>query len=229
MTGHNTLTLKSIANSLDHTLLRPTATETQISTLCQEASSVGAYAVCVNPKWVPLCVDLLKHSDTKPITVVGFPLGATTTSQKVYETHTAVADGAQEIDMVIDLSLALQNKWQELIEEIAVVVRAAKGLPVKVILETCYLNSDQIFEASKACVAAEASFVKTSTGFGTRGASLEDIKIISSAISGSGLKIKASGGIKTFEDWLSFYNKGASRIGTSSSLEILRLAKEALK
>lgn len=214
----------AVARSLDHTLLKATATEDQIRTLCREAKDHGFYSVCVNPKWIPLCVSELKHSDILPITVVGFPLGATTTEQKIYETHTAVADGAMEIDMVIDMSLALGDKFQLLVEEINAIVRAAKGLPVKVILETGYLSAEQIREAAKACVRGEAQFVKTSTGFGPRGASLEDLAIIKDAIAGSGLKIKASGGIRNFTDWKAFTDAGASRIGTSASMEIVKAA-----
>jgi deoxyribose-phosphate aldolase len=214
----------NVALSLDHTLLKPTATEAQVVELCSQAKEHGFYSVCVNPKWVPLCTLELKHYETKTITVVGFPLGANTTEQKIYETHNAVADGAEEIDMVIDISLALEDKWQELVEETNAIVRAAKGLPVKVILETGYLNNEQIRQAAQACVRAEAHFVKTSTGFGPRGASLEDMAIISRAIEGSSLKIKASGGIRSFADWKKFIDAGASRIGTSSSIEILNAA-----
>lgn len=229
MSTPDNISVKMVAQSLDHTLLKATATEAQIKQLCDEAKRFNVYSVCVNPKWVPLCVTELKHSDTMPITVVGFPLGATTAEQKIYETHTAVADGAQEIDMVIDLSLALSGQWQALVEEIAAVVRAAKGLPVKVILETAYLNTLQIHEASLACVKAEAQFVKTSTGFASRGASLEDIAIMAKAIAGSPLQIKASGGIRSFADWQNFYKAGARRIGTSSSAEIIAQAQQVLR
>lgn len=211
----------NIAQSIDHTLLKPTATEAQILQLCAEARDYNFCTVCVNPKWITTCVRELKHSSTKAITVVGFPLGATTIEQKIYETHSAVADGAEEIDMVIDISLALTGQWQALVEEINAIVRAAKGLPTKVILETGFLNAEQIREASLACVKAESNFVKTSTGFGPRGASLEDISIMKAAINGSNLQIKASGGIRTFAEWKQFTDAGASRVGTSSSIAIL--------
>lgn len=223
MTKSNAL---QVAQSIDHTLLKATATQDQIVQLCREAKTHSFYSVCVNPKWVPLCKQELLHSDTIPITVIGFPLGACTTEQKIYETHTAVADGAQEIDMVIDISLALEGQWQALVEEINAVVRAAKGLPVKVILETGYLSDEQIRQSSLACVKAEAHFVKTSTGFGPRGASIEDIQIIQSAIQGSSLKIKASGGIRNFEDWQKFHRAGATRIGTSASVAIVEQASK---
>lgn len=205
----------------DHTLLKPDATLAQVERLCDEAREHGFATVCVNPWFVPVVARRLAGSAVLPITVVGFPLGANVTSVKVFETKTAIADGAREIDMVINLGALKSGLEREVRADIAAVVEAAAPHPVKVIVETALLNSTEISALTKWCIDAGAAFIKTSTGFAARGASIEDIQTMAQAAQGR-IKIKASGGIRTLEQALALVDAGAHRLGASASVAILQ-------
>ncbi|MBU2526944.1 MAG: deoxyribose-phosphate aldolase [Bacteroidetes bacterium] len=206
---------------IDHTILKPTATQADIAQLCQEAIAHGFYAVCVNGCWVDLAKKLLSKSEVKLAAVVGFPLGAMHTDVKVFEALKAVSDGADEIDMVINIAWAKQADWQAVTQEIDTIKKAIGEKILKVIIETCYLTDAEIISAAKACLEAKADFVKTSTGFGTKGATLEDVKRIKDTI-GNRAQIKASGGIKDKETALKFLSLGVSRLGTSSGVDLVQ-------
>jgi deoxyribose-phosphate aldolase len=209
-----------LAKFFDHTLLSPVARESQIVELCNQAREYGFFAVCVQPYWVSRCQGLLKNSGVKICTVVGFPLGQNTLLTKLFETESALASGAQEIDMVINLSAFKDQRFHEVETEIAQVVKICGSNLTKVIIETSFLSPLEIQQATLLCENAGATFVKTSTGFSSRGASLEDIQIMRTAIT-SNLKIKASGGIQNLETTLKFIAAGAHRIGSSKSVQIL--------
>lgn len=184
-----------IAKYIDYTLLKATATPADIEKLCKEALEYGFYSVCVNSGYVPLAAQLLKDTDTKVCTVVGFPLGAMSTQAKLYETSVALTQGAQEIDMVLNVGLFLSGNVAKVLDEIALLKQETGDRVLKVIIETCYLNDEQKRLASQVCVDAGADFVKTSTGFGTGGATLADVQLIKEVV-GDRAKIKASGGIR---------------------------------
>lgn len=206
--------------TIDHTLLKQNATKQQIITLCEEARTYDFASVCVNPTWVKTCAQLLKGSDVKVCTVIGFPLGATTTAVKAFETKDAIENGATEIDMVINIG-ALKDKHMSLvIEDIRAVKKAAGKFIVKVIIETCLLNEDEKILACKAVVEAGADFVKTSTGFSTAGATVEDVRLMKSIV-GSQALVKAAGGVRTYEDLVAMIEAGADRIGTSAGVQLL--------
>lgn len=213
-----------IAASTDHTLLKAIATENQIITMCGEAKRYAVRAVCVNPYWVSTCARELAGSEVAIVTVVGFPLGATSTAAKAEEARRAVAEGAREIDMVINIGQAKAGDWDAVREDIAAVVDASKPALVKTVIETCYLTRDEKIAACAAAVAAGAAFVMTSTGFGTGGATVEDIRLMKEAVGDRAL-VKASGGIKTYEDAVALLEAGASRIGASAGLAIIREAE----
>jgi len=218
--SHNPQVLK-FAQFFDHTLLKPEATQTQIEALCEEARQNLFCTVCVNAGWIPLAASLLKGSGVLPITVVGFPLGATLSKAKALETDAAINAGALEIDMVLNAGLLKSGLVRECEADVAGVVKASGKVPVKVILETSLLSPEEIRLSSKLCESAGAAFVKTSTGFGSRGASLDDIRIMKDSISPS-MKIKASGGIRTLELAEAMIAAGAHRVGSSSSVQILK-------
>ena len=207
----------NLAKYIDYTLLKATATPADIEKLCQEARQYGFFSVCVNSSYVPLAVQLLKGTDVKVCTVVGFPLGAMSTQGKLYETSTALAEGADEIDMVINLGLFLSGQIAKVLDEIALLKQETADKVLKVIIETCYLNDDQKRLAAQICVDAGADFVKTSTGFGTGGATLADVQLIKEVV-GDRAKIKASGGIRNRETALQYIDLGVSRIGASAIL-----------
>ncbi len=207
----------NLAKYIDYTLLKATATPADIEKLCQEAHQYGFFSVCVNSSYVPLAAQLLKGTDVKVCTVVGFPLGAMSTQGKLYETSTALAQGADEIDMVINLGLFLSGQTAKVLDEIALLKQETADKVLKVIIETCYLNDDQKRLASQICVDAGADFVKTSTGFGTGGATLADVQLIKEVV-GDRAKIKASGGIRNRETALQYIDLGVSRIGASAIL-----------
>ncbi|MFH1874811.1 MAG: deoxyribose-phosphate aldolase [Pseudomonadota bacterium] len=209
-----------LASCIDHTILKSQATLEDINKLCQEAKEYSFAAVCVNPCFVRSAKEMLKGTQVKVATVVGFPLGANTTTTKVYETQEAASQGADEIDMVMAVGWFKSGNFEAVIRDIREVVRAAGDKPVKVIIETCYLNPEEIKQAASLAVEAGAAYVKTSTGFGTRGAVVEDIKLIKEAV-GERAKIKASGGIKTKEEALKMIKAGAARIGTSAGVAII--------
>uniref|UniRef100_A0A7C5Y5V5 Deoxyribose-phosphate aldolase n=1 Tax=Fervidobacterium nodosum TaxID=2424 RepID=A0A7C5Y5V5_9BACT len=205
---------------IDHTNLKPTATSEEIKNLCEEALQYNFKGVCVNPSFVPLVSQLLKDSNVLTVTVVGFPLGSTSTESKVYETKWVVENGAQEVDMVIHIGKLKEKDYEYVYNDIKAVVDAAK-VPVKVIIETCYLTDEEKVAASFLSKLAGAAFVKTSTGFGTAGAKFEDIQLMRWAVDGQ-IEVKASGGVKTYEDAIKMITAGATRIGTSSGVAIVK-------
>ncbi len=208
------------AKYIDHTNLKTFATKDDIFKLCSEANTYKFMSVCVNPANVSLAKTLLQGSGVLVCTVVGFPLGANTTEIKKYEATLAITDGASEIDMVINVAKAKEHDYDYIENEIKELVNACNGVLLKVIIETCYLTDEEIIEVSKRCVNAHADFVKTSTGFGSRGASVHDIELIKETVKDKAY-IKASGGIKTKEDFLKMIEAGASRIGTSNGVQIM--------
>ncbi len=210
---------------IDHTLLKP-AKKSQIRQLCEEALKYSFASVCVQPDYVKACAKLLEGSNVKVCTVIGFPLGENTTATKVFETKNAIKNGATEIDMVLNQSWAKGNEWKKVEKEIASVVKAAAGKTVKVILETCNLNDKQIVKACEASVNAKATFVKTSTGFGSGGAKAADVALMNSVVAEHGLKVKASGGVRTYKDAMDMIANGASRIGTSNGIAIVEGAED---
>jgi deoxyribose-phosphate aldolase len=218
----------SIARLIDHTLLRPDATRADILQLCREAREYNFASVCVNAYWVPLAASELSGSEAKVCTVVGFPLGATSTEAKVYETEAALRAGAQEIDMVQNIGALRGDDDRAVEEEIALVAAAAHraGAIVKVILENALLNDDQKMVACRLAKMAGADFVKTSTGFSTSGATVHDVELMRSAV-GPDMGVKASGGIRTLADLLKMIDAGATRIGASSSVKIMEAARSA--
>lgn len=205
---------------IDHTVLKAFATSKDIEKLCDEAKQYDFKSVCVNPANVKLAADLLNGSDVLVCTVVGFPLGANTKEVKMLETLDAVKNGADEIDMVINVAKAKEHDYKYIEEEIRMVVGAAGGHTVKVILETCYLSEDEKIACTLAAARAKANFVKTSTGFGTGGALVTDVVTMKANITPD-MEVKASGGIKTLEDALTMIKVGATRIGTSSGIAII--------
>lgn len=211
-----------IARMIDHTLLKPDATEEQITQLCREAATYCFASVCVNPIWVELCAKLLRRSGVKVCTVIGFPLGATTTSAKAYETRDTIGKGAGEVDMVINVGLIKSRQYSRVREDIRAVVRATRpNLLVKVILETCLLTDEEKVRACELSVEAGADFVKTSTGFSTGGATVEDIALMRRTV-GPEIGIKASGGVRSFEDAEAMVKAGATRLGASAGLKIIQ-------
>lgn len=210
----------NIAQYIDHTLLKPTATKNQIKKLCEEAIKHNFYSVCVNGCFVEYAADLLSKRPVKVAAVVGFPLGAMDTASKVFEAKQCVKNGADEIDMVINVSLLKSGCYMKVADEIRLVKEAIGDKKLKVILETCYLNSEEIIVASQIVVSGRGDFVKTSTGFGIGGAKLVDVLLMKEVV-GSLAEIKASGGIKDYETALSYINAGATRLGTSSGIAIV--------
>ena len=206
-----------IAKYIDYTLLKATATPADIEKLCKEALEYGFYSVCVNSGYVPLAAEQLKGSKVNVCTVVGFPLGAMSTQAKLYETSVALSQGAQEIDMVLNVGLFLSGNVAKVLDEIALLKQETGDRVLKVIIETCYLNDEQKRLGSQVCVDAGADFVKTSTGFGTGGATLTDVQLIREVV-GDRAKIKASGGIRDKQTALQYISLGVDRIGASAIL-----------
>ena len=206
---------------IEHTNLKANAKESDIIKLCHEAIEYNFQAVVVNPHYITLAKDILKDTNINVVTVVGFPLGANTTEVKVYEAIDAIEKGADEIDMVANISAIKDGDFEYVKKEIQDVFYSLDGRPLKVIIETCYLTEEEIKKMTEICNETFVNFIKTSTGYGTRGASLEDIDIINEN-KNEILEVKASGGIKTYEDALKYVEKGVSRIGTSSGVEIIR-------
>ena len=205
---------------IDHTLLKPDAQQEQIEKLIEEANAYDFVSVCVNPTWVNFAAEGLRDSDVKVCTVIGFPLGANTPFVKACETKNAIQNGADEIDMVINIG-ALKSKNLALVEEdIQAVVEASGDKLVKVIIETCLLTDDEKIVACQIAKSAGADFVKTSTGFSTGGATVEDVALMRQTV-GPDMGVKASGGARSYEDALAFIEAGATRIGTSSGVAIM--------
>ncbi len=205
---------------IDHTLLKPTATPKDIVDLCYEAIKHDFYAVCVNGCYVSLAQSIVKDSQVKVASVMGFPLGASTTESKIYEAVNAVDYGASEIDMVINIGLLKAGEYSRVENELLEIKEALGETILKVILETCYLTDEEIIKASKLAMNAGADFIKTSTGFGNGGATPEAVQLMKETV-GNHVKIKASGGIKDRKTALEYIELGVSRIGTSSGIAIV--------
>ncbi|MDW7740039.1 MAG: deoxyribose-phosphate aldolase [Bacillota bacterium] len=208
-----------MADYIDHTLLKPEATEADIIKLCREAIENRFYAVCINASYVKTAALELAGSDVKVSVVVGFPLGATTTAVKAFEAEEAVNNGADEIDMVIHIGALKSRNEQYVLSDISAVVKAANGKIVKVIIETGLLDDEEKILACNLAKEAGANFVKTSTGFGPGGATIADVQLMRETV-GPGIGVKASGGVRTPEDARKMIEAGASRIGTSSGVKI---------
>jgi len=209
-----------LSKFIDHTILKATATPLEIKQLCKEAKEYNFYAVCVNGCYVKLAKNELIHSDVKVAAVIGFPLGAMSTEAKVAETKLCISDGADEIDMVINIGI-LQSGNNDFVEdEISAIKNACGNKVLKVIIETCYLSEEEKITACNLAMNAGADFVKTSTGFGTGGATLDDVKLMKKVV-GDTMKIKASGGIRDRETAKDYIALGISRIGTSSGIKIV--------
>lgn len=213
---------KNIANMIDHTLLKADATKEQLEILCQEAKTHGFFSVCVNPTWIEKAVELLKGSDVKVCTVIGFPLGASTSETKSFETKDAIQKGAREVDMVINIGKLKDGDDAAVEQDIRRVVEAAEGKAlVKVIIETSLLTKEEKIRACQLAVKAGADYVKTSTGFSTGGATVEDIKLMRETV-GPEIGVKASGGVRNREGVEAMVEAGATRIGASSSVAIVQ-------
>lgn len=210
---------------IDHTVLKATATEKDIIELCEEAREHKFFSVCVNSGYVKLARKQLEGSGVMICTVVGFPLGAMSTEAKVFETQQALKDGAEEVDMVINIGELKSKNLKKVEEEIAAIKKVVGDKVLKVIIETCYLTPQEIIVASEIAVKAKADFVKTSTGFGSDGARLENIDLMKKAVDGKA-KLKASGGIRNLDTALSFIEAGVDRIGTSSGVSIVKELKK---
>ncbi|KGX93576.1 deoxyribose-phosphate aldolase [Pontibacillus halophilus JSM 076056 = DSM 19796] len=212
---------QQLAKLIDHTALKPGTTKEAIHKLCEEAAEYNFASVCVNPGWVSYSYQQLKDTDVKVCTVIGFPLGATTSESKAFETKQAIENGATEVDMVINIDALKSGDFDYVQQDIEAVVQAAEGKAiVKVILETCLLTDEEKVKASELSKAAKADFVKTSTGFSTGGATVEDIRLMRETV-GEDMGVKASGGIRDREAVDAMVEAGATRIGASSGIAIV--------
>ena len=208
----------------DHTILKADAKEAAVIKICNEAKEHGFMSVCINSYYTAFVAEQLKETEVKVCTVVGFPLGQMSTKAKAFETECAVADGAQEIDMVINVAALKDGKYDEVMNDIKAVKTACGTALLKVILETCLLTKEEIVKACEICVDAGADFVKTSTGFSTGGATAEDIALMRKSV-GPNVGVKASGGVRDSKAALEMVEAGASRIGASATIAILAGAK----
>lgn len=206
---------------IDHTVLKADTPLETVKRICDEAMEYGFASVCINPCHVAYCADYLKDSNVNVCTVIGFPLGANTSAVKAFETKDAIANGADEIDMVMNIGDLKDKNYDLVRDDVKAVVEAANGTLVKVILETCLLTEDEIKKACELCVEAKADYVKTSTGFSTRGATIEDVRIMKEAVHGKA-KVKAAGGVRTPEDMVKIVAAGADRIGTSAGCSLVK-------
>ena len=211
--------IEEVLRRIDHTQLKPMASKSDIVKLCDEAKKYGFYAVCVNPYYVPLASKLLSGTDIKICSVVGFPLGATFTEIKAAEAERSIRLGASEIDMVMNISAFKSGDFEYVKRDIRCVRERIGNAILKVIIECCYLTDEEKILAARICEEEGADYVKTSTGFGPGGAKLEDVRILRRALN-TRVKIKAAGGIRTFEQAVKFIEAGADRIGTSSGVKI---------
>ncbi|WP_370099011.1 deoxyribose-phosphate aldolase [Xanthomarina gelatinilytica] len=218
----------SINQYIDHTLLKPTTTKTDIKVLCDEAKEYRFYSVCVNSYYVSLAKHLLTRSNVKVCSVVGFPLGAMSTDAKVFDAKKAVEDGADELDMLINIGMLKSKNFVAVYKDICDVKIAIGNTPLKVILEISELSKNEIIRACQICLDAKADFIKTSTGFSKSGATLTAVKMIKKTIKNKA-KIKASGGIKDHETALKYIDAGADRIGTSSGINIVTEKKSTVE
>ena len=213
--------MQKLNKMIDHTILKAFATKEDVTKLCEEAIKYDFKSVCVNPANVRLASELLVNSDVLVCTVIGFPLGANTKEIKALETMDAIKNGADEIDMVINIGKAKEHDFDYIEEEIKCVVTASAGKTTKVIIETCYLTDEEKIACCKAAKNAGATFVKTSTGFGTGGATASDIKLMRETV-GPEMGVKASGGVRSYDDVLVMVENGATRIGASSGIAIMK-------
>ena len=206
---------------IDHTVLKATASSADVQKLCEEAIEHEFYSVCVNGCYVADAKHLLQGTDVKVAAVVGFPLGAMTTASKVFEAKEAIENGASEIDMVINVAKLKDGEFDYVENEIRLIKEAIGDNVLKVIIETCYLTDEEKVKACELSLVAKADFVKTSTGFGTGGATYEDVKLMKSVV-GDNAKVKASGGVRDKETAQKYVDLGAERLGTSSGIEIVK-------
>lgn len=222
------MTEKEIAGFIDHTQLSACATEEDIKKLCAEAVKYGFASCCVNPYYVPMAAEILRGTGVKVCTVIGFPLGANSIDDKASQAAMCVSEGADEVDMVVNLGAVKDGKWDEVLEEIYAVRCAvddvdcgeSKKIVEKVILETCYLNDEEIVAVCRKALEAGADFVKTSTGFGTGGATVHAVELMRKTV-GKNMGVKASGGIHSFEEAVAMIEAGADRLGCSASVKIV--------
>ena len=206
---------------IDNTLLKADATKEQIIALCEESKKYDFKSVCINPDFISLAKEILKGSDVLICTVIGFPLGSMTTKAKVFEAKDAIEEGADEIDMVINISALKDKNYEYVLNDIKAVREATKGHTLKVILECCLLTKEEIVKACELCVEAKVDFVKTSTGFSLWGAKVEDVKLMRETV-GPDMGVKAAGGVRTHEEMLEMVKNGATRIGTSSGAKLMK-------
>ncbi|MDG4526164.1 deoxyribose-phosphate aldolase [Streptococcus suis] len=209
---------------IDHTVLKPETTKEQVAKVLEEAKEYDFASVCVNPTWVALAAESLKDSDVKVCTVIGFPLGANTPAVKAFETKDAISNGADEIDMVINIGALKTGNYDLVLEDIKAVVAASGDKLVKVIIEACLLTDDEKVKACQLSQEAGADYVKTSTGFSTGGATVADVALMRKTV-GPDMGVKASGGARSYEDAIAFIEAGASRIGASSGVAIMNGAQ----
>lgn len=205
---------------IDHTYLKAFGTKQEIDQLLQEAKQYDFKSVCVNPTWVKYCYEELKETDVLVCTVVGFPLGANTVETKVFETLNAVANGADEIDMVMNIGRFKQGDYDYIEDEINQIAKACIGKVLKVIVEICYLTDDEIKKVSEIVAKTNATFIKTSTGFGTHGATPEAVKLMKDNVGDK--EVKAAGGVRNRDDLVEMVNNGATRIGTSGGVKLMQ-------
>jgi deoxyribose-phosphate aldolase len=211
----------SLAKYIDHTILRPDATLADVSVICEEAKQYGFASVCVNPSFIEYVSKSLAGSGVAPCAVIGFPLGATPSVVKAFETETVIGQGATEVDMVMNIGAAKSGVWALVQNDIKAVVDAARGRAhIKVIIETCLLTDEEKVKACEAAKSAGADFVKTSTGFSTGGATIEDVKLMRDTV-GLGMGVKASGGIRDIDSAVAMLSAGATRLGTSAGVKIV--------
>ncbi|HEL1653201.1 deoxyribose-phosphate aldolase [Streptococcus suis] len=209
---------------IDHTILKPETTQEQVEKILAEAKEYDFASVCVNPTWVALAAESLKDSDVKVCTVIGFPLGANTPAVKAFETKDAISNGADEIDMVINIGALKTGNYDLVLEDIKAVVAASGDKLIKVIIEACLLTDDEKVKACQLSQEAGADYVKTSTGFSTGGATVADVALMRKTV-GPDMGVKASGGARSYEDAIAFIEAGASRIGASSGVAIMNGAQ----
>lgn len=216
----NKITKEELAKYIDHTLLKSDAKTNDIEKLCDEADNYNFASVCINPYYVKYCAEKLKDSNVKVCTVIGFPLGANTTGIKKAEVVQAIKDGADELDMVISIGSLKSGDHENVFQDIKTVVEASEGKCVKVIIETCLLTESEKIKACELSKKAGANFVKTSTGFSSNGATIEDVRLMKKVV-GEKMKVKASGGIHSYEEAIAMIDAGASRLGASAGVKIV--------
>ncbi len=211
---------EDIAGIIDQSLLRPDATVDDLRRVCNEARQYGFFSLCINPYYVPFAKEMLSGSPVRITTVIGFPHGIILTRVKVYEAIESLLYGADELDVVMNIGMAKSGRWDMVRKDISDVIAATKGAIHKIIIETCFLSREEKIKASEIVLSTGAEFIKTSTGYGSAGATVDDIKLIKSVVKGA-CRIKASGGIKTLTQVREMISAGANRIGTSRGVEIV--------